>query len=118
MDSTILGLLMLLLIALQAINMAKLKRYRYEMLNEHYKVLFRKEANAVGCHGYLLVNSRVHGLRDVIIPFVFEGVNSAPLFSLSLYKLIVDQATEAGYNVSHIVAYEGLKYYTPENKHG
>lgn len=95
-------------IGLLTVLLHRLKARQYEKLTESFRIAFFKEANAVGAHGFVNVTSKIHGLSNVSVPFGFEGVQTAPAMTLTLHKLIVDQAEEQGYKVNYIVSYKGM----------
>lgn len=109
MNETILGFLMLVMIALQAVVINRVRNRQVEALKENYTVLFGNDTNNHGVHGYLMVDSKARGIVQQIIPFAFEGVSTTPELSISLFKLIVEQAEMDGYRVYHLQAYRGVK---------
>lgn len=109
MNSTILGILMLVLLLLQCVVLYRLRDRRIAALKENYNVIFGDRCNNHGVHGYVMVDSRIRGTQNQVIPFTFEGVSTVPEMSLSLMKLITEQAAEDGYTVRYLQAYRGVK---------
>lgn len=60
-------------------------------------ILFHKDANPFGAHGYLRASSIEHGLQDTEIRFVFPGLSTPPVLTPRLMYFIWEEAQNAGF---------------------
>ncbi|BAW19199.1 hypothetical protein [Ralstonia phage RP31] len=68
-------------------------------------IVFHKEANYFGAHGYLTASSAEHNVKDENIRFVFPGLSTPPVLTPRILDYIWEEAKAAGFIPTSLVSY-------------